>query len=685
MAKVHVVAKRDHLQSLTTARPLAAVAELVWNGFDAGADRVQVFLDMNDIGGLQKIFVRDHGSGIPHNEIESLFGSLGESWKKRKARQNGRALHGKNGKGRFRAFALGNRVEWNTTYRENGATYSYRIIGNADTIDDFDASDPVEVKGVPVGTEVTVYNLARNFRSLVDDTAPMELAKIFAAYLTEYPDLNLEYNGLSVDPIIAQRHSAEYPLGEIDISGGKRTAVSVTIIEWKISTERVVHLCDANGIALHELPVGQQIRAPGFHFTVYVKSNHFRELDNSNELALAEIHPDVQVILNAAKVRVKEHFRRRALEDQGEIVDRWKKEHIYPYADKPFIDPVEAAERQVFDILAVNVQSYLPSFEGADIKSRKFTFRLLAQAIRENPDSVQEIIGEVLGLKKEAQDDLADLLKKTPLSSIISSAKIVANRLDLLNGLETLLFDKENKRKLLERDQLHKILEKEAWLFSEEFALAGSEERLEEVLIKHLDKLGKREDDPAPVAVGEGKTGRVDLLFHKVVQPRSGEYDYLVVELKRPSKKIDDEVLTQVKKYAVAVATDERFHDVPTRWTFIAISNDLNDFAKSEANQRNRPKGMVLDNAELNITVWARTWADVINNARSRLRFVNEQLAYEADRDSAKEYLRKAHAKFIPETMAGGESEAAGEASADMPPIEVLPYSEVQIRCLESN
>ena len=82
----------------------------------------------------------------------------------------------------------------------------------------------------------------------------------------------------------------------------------------------------------------------------------------------------------------------------------------------------------------------------------------------------------------------------------------------------------------------------------------------------------------------------------------------------------------------------------------MAISNDLDAFAKSEANQRNRPKGMVSDNAELNITVWAKSWAEVINDARARLHFVNEQLVYEADQDSTKGYLRKAHAKFIPDT-----------------------------------
>jgi hypothetical protein len=648
MAKVHVIAKRDFLESLAAARPLAALAELVWNGFDAGSNRVQIFFDLNDLDAVKAIRVRDHGYGINHSDVETFFGSLGESWKKTRDRQNGRALHGKNGKGRFKAFALGERVEWNTTYQNNGKKYSYRIIGSAHTLDDFDASDPIEANDAQVGTEVIVHNLQRAFYSLQADSALLEMAKIFAPYLAEYPELIFEYNGVAVDPQSVQSHSNEYHLGDVDLSDGRKAAVSVSIIEWKIPTERVIHLCDKNGIALHELSAGQQIRAPGFNFTVYIKSDHFRELDKANLLSLAELHPDVQTIVNVAKNKAKEHFRRRLLEDQGMIVERWKKEQIYPYNDKPHLDPVELVERQVFDILAVNVQSYLPSFEGADVKSRKFTFLLLAQAIRSNPESVQEIIVEVLGLKKDAQDDLAALLKKTPLSSIISSAQIVTNRLDFLVGLETMLFDKESKKRLLERDQLHPVLKKEAWLFQEEFALAGSEQRLEDVLKKHLDLLGKREDDPELVDVGEGKTGRVDLMLQKAIQPRTGEYEYLIVELKRPSQKINPKVLSQIEAYAIAVANDERFRGVPARWTFIAISNELDDIAKRKANQRGWPRGKVYDDAELNITVWAKEWAEVINDARARLWFVNKHLSYEADRDSAKTYLEKTHSKFIP-------------------------------------
>ncbi|WP_081268837.1 ATP-binding protein [Variovorax paradoxus] len=668
MAKIHVTAKRDFIETLVASKPIAALAEVIWNGFDADSDTVDVRVELNDMDGLAALKVRDDGYGIDPSKIESMFGGLGESWKKAKYKQRGRALHGKNGKGRFKAFALGERVQWKTTYKDEatGKRFSYQIVGHLNSLDDFDVSEPKEVALTePTGTEVSIQNLRHDFKSLRDGSTLMELAKVYAAYLTEYPNLRLTFDGETVEPRAAQLQTTDIQLDSVRTDNGRIVPVTLSIIEWKVQTERVLHLCDPSGVALHAVVVGPQVRAPGFEFTAYIKSELFRELDKSNALVLADLHQDVQQVMTNAKSKLKAHFRKRLAENQSEVVKKWKEEKIYPFVEKNHLDPVEAAERQVFDILAVNVQSYLPSFEEADHKSRKFTFQLLAYAVRENPDSVQTIISEVLGLKRAEQDDLAELLSKTTLSSIISAAKTVSSRLDFLIGLEDLIFDKETKKKLLERDQLHKMLEQEAWLFHEEFSLAGSEQRLEEVLDKHLAILGPREDDPIPVNVPGGKQGRVDLMLSKSTRPRSGEYDYLIVELKRPSKKIDSEVLTQIEKYAIAVAGDERFRDVPARWTFIAISNDLDEYAKKKANQRGIPKGRVYDDAENNVTVWVKPWADVINDARSKLDFVNQQLSYEADKDSSKAYLKKTHARFIPDVpvFSDDEMQIAEEAT----------------------
>src|SRR4051812_12389935 len=112
-----VEVQADFLERLATARPVQAVAELIWNAFDADAKDVRVEFDRDASGLLQAVRVRDDGHGIPYDEAPSLFTKLGGSWKRerKRSRHENRLLHGEEGKGRFRALALGRVVDWHVT------------------------------------------------------------------------------------------------------------------------------------------------------------------------------------------------------------------------------------------------------------------------------------------------------------------------------------------------------------------------------------------------------------------------------------------------------------------------------------------------------------------------------------------------------------------------------------------
>ncbi|MFH4242930.1 ATP-binding protein, partial [Acinetobacter baumannii] len=83
-------------------------------------------------------------------------------------------------------------------------------------------------------------------------------------------------------------------------------------------------------------------------------------------------------------------------------------ENIYPYSSET-TNIVEQVERQVFNIVASTVSHNIDKFEKTSKENRKFQFRLLKQALETNPNSLQTIINEVLNLKPEEQDDLAEL------------------------------------------------------------------------------------------------------------------------------------------------------------------------------------------------------------------------------------------------------------------------------------
>jgi hypothetical protein len=352
--------------------------------------------------------------------------------------------------------------------------------------------------------------------------------------------------------------------------------------------------------------------------------------------------------LETSKDALREHFRKRGAEVTANVVEQWKKEKLYPFEGEAD-DIIEETERQVFDVLALNLNTYLPDFERADPKNKKLALQLLKQALEKDPTALQAILEDVLNLPHEKQEELAALT----LSAIINASKVVADRLNFLAGLEILIFEPESKKALLERRQLHRILANETWIFGEEFNLTVDDKSLNDVLAKHLHMLGQRSDDAEAVTREDGSTGIVDLMLSRVVpQPKSEEREHLVIELKRPAKKIDSDVASQIESYAFAVAEDERFKDTKTKWVFWVVSNEMTDAVRRKARQKNRPEGILFEDEENRITVWVWTWGQIIESARSRLQFFKEKLEYSADHDSGLEYLRKTHDKYLPKTAA---------------------------------
>lgn len=652
MSKITVRAGADLITDLASAKPVSAISELIWNGFDAKSQCVEVIINKNPIfDSIDSIFIKDSGSGIDNNKLLDLFGNLGESWKKQAKANGDRSLHGQYGRGRFKALSLGEKIQWKTVFTKNDEKFEYIISADANSVKDFDIESVKKSSKPYCGTQVEILNVSESANYLLSEEAASELVMEFALFLTEYPNRKLIFNGVHLKPEDAWNEKNDFDLGDVELPNGINTKVSLSVIEWKKKNiQREFHYCDSLGFSHYKEKLGQLIRAPGYEFTIYAKCDYFKTLSERNEISLGDMIPELKIIKDVVLQKARLHFLDKAFIKKTKIVDSWKEQEIYPYGDEVIFDPTKIVERKVFDILAVNVQSYLKNFEKADKKTKKFTFMLLSQAIKQNPSSVQKIISEVLDLKTKEQDELAELLESTTLSSIISASKIVTDRLNFLNGLDNLVHDKESKKTLLERDQLHKILEREAWIFREDFFLAGSENRLEEVLSKHVRHLGKREDEviTEPVYLPDGRQGRIDLMFAKARQPYEGFTEYLVVELKRPSQKIDYDVVGQIEKYALAVSADERFDHANSKWTFIAISNSMDDYATRRARQRGWPKGKTLDDADLNVEVWVMTWSEVIHAAKSKLRFFSQQLKYEATRDSSTDYLEQKHQEFLP-------------------------------------
>jgi len=645
---VEIQVQNDHLERLATARrPVLAVAELIWNAVDADAIRVDVALIDDALGELTAIEVADNGHGIPFADAESLFSRLGGSWKRggKRSRQKGRLLHGQEGQGRFRALGLGRVVDWRVVYAGDTGLKQFRISMVKDTLRRVQIEDETPASaGARQGVTVTVSELEKDFRSLRSESAVQELAQILALYLRQYQEVKVYFDNELVDPASAIDHNQIYPLPDIEADGDKYAA-SLEIVEWKMQADRRLFFCDGAGFPLDSTTPG--IQAPGFSFTAYLKSDYFAKLLAENRLEIANLDAPTAKTIDTAKNVMRDHFRTRASQKASGLVERWQQEQIYPYEGQPTTE-LEKAERQVFNVVALNVNHFLPDFEESDDKSKRFQLRLLRHAIENAPDDLAKILTEVLELPQEKREELSGLLDRTTLSHIISASKIITDRLEFLQGLETLVFDSELKHAVRERTQLHRILAENAWLFGEQYHLSVDDQSLTEVLKAHIAKQGREIEIDTPVTRPDGSRGIVDLMFSRNIQlAGSEEREHLVVELKRPDVIVKADTLTQIKSYAFAVARDARFRDVPAKWVFWAVSSDIDDFAKLDVNQRDRPRGMLHQSDDPSITIWVKTWSQIISDCRARLRFFSEKLNYAPDRDSSLEHLRTTYSKYL--------------------------------------
>ena len=651
----------DHLKRIAqTRRPILALAELIWNAVDADATRIDVTLVENDLNGLKAIEVADNGHGIPFPEAEKLFSRLGGSWKQSRSHSNeqNRILHGKEGKGRFRAFSLGRVVDWKVCAADrSGKLQSYRISMLRDHLRRVQITTPGSVtNGSDRGVTVTVSELEDNLRSLRDDKAKDDLGHIFALYLRQYRDVQIIYRGKSVDFRSVEDRSTSYDLPPVESTDGRMISAVLEIVEWRITTERRLFFCDANGFPIDETSPG--VHAPGFEFTAYIKSDYFSELRDSNTFELANMDPAVNKCLHDAKESMRNHFRERAAEEAAGLIKEWRTEKIYPYENEP-TNVVEKVEREVFNVLALNVNTYLPSFPSSDDKTKRFQFRLLRQAVERAPADVARIVNEVLELPNQKRQELVDLLDRTTLSSIINASRLVSDRLNFLRGLETLVFDPQLKEKVRERAQLHRIVAENSWMFGEQYHLSVDDQSLTEVLKKHIQQTNRNVViDDMPVKRVDGSRGIVDLMFSRNIQLAGAEErEHLIVELKRPTVEVNSAVTAQIKSYAFAVAEDERFRSVSAKWIFWAVSNDIDKVVCREVAQRDRAHGILFEDREQRITIWIKTWSQIINDCKNRLHFFADKLNYTPDRDSSLEHLRKTYKKYIADLF-NGENEA---------------------------
>ena len=650
---------QEHFERSIKGSPREAIKELIWNSCDADAKNIEVSFSYDGMEGnemVSDIYVKDDGHGIAFESIEEYFGKFGRSQKTyRDKSPGGRIYHGKLGQGRYKSLTAGNFVDWFSVFRDKaGALLSCEIKICAGSRMDISYSEaPEKTDADHTGTTVHIHGIPEERAGSITTMAEPEemipdLLTTFAPYLLAYTDIVIKYNGVTVDPARQIKKQGEKTL-VFEQEGKQPVEARVVAISWKQAQFAKIYICGSSGVVYDEKDYAPLKKTAT---SVYLMGDHFEKMHRENLLAMGAADPAYAFFEDEAKRFVKEFVGEQEADDAAAEIGRIKVEGVYPYQGEPE-DEVTKAERDVFDVLAVEVNRAVPQLKSAHRETKKLTYRLMREAINTNPTSIKAILTEVFNLTQQQQDDLAELLTHTHLPEIIDTAKTVSDRLVFLQVLEQMVYSDIGKP-IKERTQFHKVLLKELWVFGEKYTLGTSDQSLKNLLIEHIKCLGRDELVPAiPPEAVEDLTRIPDICLFRQICPSYEHFEHLVIELKRPTLTLTKKEVDQIEDYAMTVAANPLFDKDTTKWKFILLGKEFDSYVENRLRNRTQGEGNLFDDGRISISVLK--WSSVIQENKFKYEFLRKKLNHQLSDDPnfASDYLRTKHAELFPAEKEG--------------------------------
>ena len=616
--------------------PQRAIAEYIWNGYDAHAKEVSVnIIWETTFEGIVKIVVKDDGEGIIYEQLPIVFKKFYESHKSIKGNVDSRFSRGKNGYGRFTFFKFANHATWNTIYKNNDEYYKFGIDIYAHTLTDYNATSPENVAVVATGTEVIFEDIIADDLSSnwIEEKLIPYLKAEFAWYFKVHPECKLYINGeiLDCSSVIADSEIFELP---IQLEGIDDELFHIYYFQWNVKPQEEYsrfYFMSADGDLKYQKTTLYNNKGDNFWHSVLVRSTFFNSLadiEDDDERSLFSSMPEKH-IFKALKDKLNEYLgkkRRPFLKAKAEIlIGDYESEDLFSFiGDTPW----EEERKKYLQNFIKELYEVEPAvFTKLNVAQKKIFIRLLDQVMDTGRnESLFTILGALVDLEDEYKDQFAKILETTKLKNVVTTLQLIEDRLQTIQALRSINFD--HTLKAGEVKHLQKLIERHYWIFGEEYRFVGAEDiKFQEALNRYkyiLHGVDKEEYVNHP-----DKYKEMDL-FITGQEHRDGRPSNLVVEIKSPTNvpKLKMEHYTQINTYMNVIKKQDGFNDPTTYWTFLLIGLDIDDVTKEQI--KNPLTGICLEKD--NYRLYMKTWAQVLNEADARFNYLKEKLQNERNR-----------------------------------------------------
>jgi hypothetical protein len=639
--------RRDHMQevSITTEgiqknlknfKPLDALCEYIWNGFDAQADRVEVKLHTNDFGLINMISIVDNGTGIAFEELGDKFKPFNDSKKADSSKKVNHSLpHGRQGIGRLTFFSFAQSARWNTVYERDGNHYEYYIDMEKDSLNQYDDNGGRKptVTNKDVGTEVIFTQIQQFSKEEIVERIKIEFFWFLELNSNRNFRILVDGDKVTYDDFI---------INKIDFVPEAELAneYEISIIQWNQSLGKEFskfYFIDSDNGEKYKEATKLNKKSDDFFHSIFIKSSYFddfyfeKEMDGQACLFPNKSEQEFRNLMECINDFLYKFRRKYLKEASDKFIDKLIDSKIYPEFNER--NPIDTYRKSELDNLVGTLYAAQPKiFTNLSDDNKKITIGLLKLIMdAEDKDNLFKVLKQVIDLDEDELKELAGVLKYTSLSNVTRLVKMIEDRQAVIQGLKELVFNKELYAK--EVPHIQSIVENHYWLFGEQYNLITAAEPDFTLALKGLilATTGKEQDVDID---HEDKNKEMDIFM--VRQDRKGDVtENVVVELKRPTVSLGETQLSQVKKYLQVIRKEDRFNMGNVKWTFYLVGNKFNTsgFLQGELeNNRNHGEEHLVYWVDNGMTkIYVLKWSEIFDEFSKRHEYLLEKLKLEEE------------------------------------------------------
>lgn len=621
-----------------------ALCEYIWNGFDAGASKIEIIYETNPIHGVEKLSVIDNGHGILDPLKFKLFleSHKNTNQNQKKSRSSSR-VKGQDGIGRLSFFKFAERATWETTIEKVDKKYRYTIDVSSNNLDHYDETSEIELDEGNIGTKVEFLGL----RGLTEENMKGDIYDHLCSVFAWLLELNKEkkfaiyINGKELDyeKIILDSKRSLFEI--------KNQKFSVSFILWRHKLKEEYsryYFLKSNGEETYTTTTKLNQKSDNFHHSLYIESSFFDnkpasffELSRAGRIANSTLDGKTYNSLMERVDNLLQDKKRDFLKKNADtIIEKYDKSDIFPKFKKNAWDGYRKTHLKEFVKELYIVEPKI--FSNLNTEQKKIFVRFINLIIESDneKDKIINILGEVINLSSVDLDSFNEILKRSKLSSIVKTINLIEARCEVIAQLKELVFNKSLNAN--EVKHIQGFIENHYWIFGEQYHLVtAAEPKFDEALRRFVEHHKGKNAKVVPMDHPD-KNREMDIFMTRQIISEDS-ISNIVVELKHPKVLLGEKELSQVKRYMRALQSNEQFNGDNMTWNLFLVGNkfDTTNYIEEEIKnaKSHGEKHLVFNNEKYKI--YCLRWSEVITNFEIRYDHILKILQLQRDDFVSKE------------------------------------------------